>query len=400
MHVRGELALNRDATGFRYRCGSLGNLIALGVHQLPGNLCFGYWDDDARFRSCGADTVDALDAHNLTRAVEPTIGVRKPEGGIGVATFDKAIAIPAVHRTREECRLAGRADLNPLTDGLVERHGSDAITIGNTLLSTWNNRDCGSLNGFAGQEIRHPDVHFLLVTMRTYTKFRSLHPARTGHLFCARSIVKGRAPADDDIPATILVQCGCKRNTCLGPAVHFATNGDVLAANQRPGRVTIAIGSTALHPGNPSIPVIRCDRIELSAERPNIVGIEGNACRRGWVGDNQWITRTDDIRVARNKLKGDWFCRREWLAIGIFNARLNAHGVGCATFESALKGDAVATRIKLKLVDFGRDIKARLGKTLDIHRVCELKRPRHIRAAGLICIPGTPAIRQHERPIG
>ena len=35
--------------------------------------------------------MDALDAHNLARAVEPTIGVRKPEGGIGVAAFDKAI---------------------------------------------------------------------------------------------------------------------------------------------------------------------------------------------------------------------------------------------------------------------------------------------------------------------
>ena len=47
VHIRRELALDRDATGFRYRRGSLGNFIALGVHQLPGNLCFGCWNDDA-----------------------------------------------------------------------------------------------------------------------------------------------------------------------------------------------------------------------------------------------------------------------------------------------------------------------------------------------------------------
>ena len=32
VHICRELGLDRDATGFRYRCGSLGNLISLGVH--------------------------------------------------------------------------------------------------------------------------------------------------------------------------------------------------------------------------------------------------------------------------------------------------------------------------------------------------------------------------------
>ena len=52
--------------------------------------------------------MDALDAHGFAGAVQPTIGVRKPEGGIGVAALHKTVAIPAVHRTREESSLACR----------------------------------------------------------------------------------------------------------------------------------------------------------------------------------------------------------------------------------------------------------------------------------------------------
>ena len=154
-------------------------------------------------------------------------------------------------------------------------------------------------------------MHLFLITMRTHTKFRSLNPARAVHYFRARSVVKACAPADDDISAAIAIQRSGKWYARLRPAVHFATNGNIFAPNQRAGRVIFTIGPTAFEPRNPSIPVIWCDRIKLSTERPNVVGIEGHTCRGGWVGDDQWVTRTDDVRVARDKLKGDGFCGSE-----------------------------------------------------------------------------------------
>ena len=147
--------------------------------------------------------------------------------------------------------------------------------------------------------------------MGTYTKFRSLNPARAVHHFRARSVVKACAPADDDISAAIAVQRSCEWHTGFRPAVHFATNGNIFAANQRAGRVIFTIGPTAFEPRNPSIPVIWCDRIKLSAERPNVVGIEDHTCRGGWVGDDQWVTRTDDVWEPRNKLEGNRFGRSE-----------------------------------------------------------------------------------------
>ena len=85
--------------------------------------------------------MDALDAHGFAGAVEPTVGVGKPEGGIGVAAFDKAIAIPAVHRTWKECTFARRTHLDTLAYRRVERHGSEPGRIGNTRLAAWDNAD-------------------------------------------------------------------------------------------------------------------------------------------------------------------------------------------------------------------------------------------------------------------
>ena len=241
-------------------------------------------------------------------------------------------------------------------------------------------------------------MHPVLVTMCTYTEFCRLDPARTVHLFDARTVIEACAPANDDISSAIAIQRGCEWHTGFCPAVHFATNGDVLAANQRSWRGSSV--APTLKPGNPSIPVIGSDLVKLSPKCANIVGIKRNSGRRGRIGDNHRVAWTDDVWESRNKLEGNRFCGCERLTVGILDARLYPNGVGGATFESALKGDAVSPRVELILVDLWGNLELRPGDRLRIDRICELKRPRHIGAAWLVCIPGALTSSELEGSVG
>ena len=140
--------------------------------------------------------------------------------------------------------------------------------------------------------------------------------------------------------------------------------------------------------------------VKLSPKCANIVGIKRNTGRRGRIGDNHRVAWTDDVWEARNKLECYWFGCSERLAIGILNARLDSNGVSGATFESALKGDAVSPRVELKLVNLWGNFELRPCDGLWIDRVCELKRPRHIGAARLVCIPRALTSSELEGPVG
>ena len=97
--------------------------------------------------------------------------------------------------------------------------------------------------------------------------------------------------------------------------------------------------------------------VKLSPKCANIVRIECHTGRCSRIGDNHRVAWTDDIWESRNKLECYWFGRSERLAIGILDARLYPNGIGGATFEGALKGDAVSPRVELKLVDLWGNLK-------------------------------------------
>ena len=152
-------------------------------------------------------------------------------------------------------------------------------------------------------------MHPVLVTVRTYTEFGRLNPARSVHLFDARTVIEACAPADDDISSAIAIERSCEWHTGFCPAVHFATNGDVLAANQRSRRGSSV--APTLKPGNPSIPVIGSDLVKLSPKCANIVRIECHTGRCSRIGDNHRVAWTDDVWESRNKLECYWFGRSE-----------------------------------------------------------------------------------------